>query len=65
VEVRGRFSVHPILRLLVKVTALPLVIPSEAEGPAVRAASEQRSGFLVLTQTRKGWESIPKMIQAP
>jgi hypothetical protein len=42
---------------------LPFVIPSAAEGPAVRPGSRAKVWvLLVLTQARKGWGSIPKMI---
>jgi hypothetical protein len=35
-------SVHPIWRLPTRVTALPFVIPSEAEGPAFLFMSDKR-----------------------
>jgi hypothetical protein len=46
-------SVHPIWRLLIKVTALPFVIPSAAEGSAVRPGPRTKVSVpLVLPQNR-------------
>ena len=46
-------SVHPIRRLLIKVTALPFVIPSAVEGSAVRPGSHTKVSVpLVLPQNR-------------
>ena len=45
-------SVHPVERLLIEVAALPFVIPSAAEGPAVRPGSRSKVWVsLVLTHT--------------
>ena len=46
------FSVHPIQRLLIKVTVLPLVIPSEAEGSAVLPTSSKSLGAGCPIQAR-------------
>src|ERR1700683_513638 len=66
-SVQSVVSVHPIWRLLIKVTALPFVIPSAAEGPAVRPGSHTKVSVpLALPQNRhpeRSASQIDRLIQ--